>query len=106
MIVDAHHHLWDPARRAYAWMTGPAAALARRHDGDELRQIAEPLGVTATVAVQAAHAEDETLELLAEAARADGLVRAVVGWVDLAAPDVADRLAGLRDAPGGDRLAG
>jgi L-fuconolactonase len=30
----------------------------------------------------------------------------VVGWVDLTAPDAGDRLAALRDAPGGDRLVG
>ena len=30
----------------------------------------------------------------------------VVGWTDLAAPDVAERLAGLRARPGGERLVG
>jgi L-fuconolactonase len=23
VIVDAHHHLWDPAARTYPWLTGP-----------------------------------------------------------------------------------
>ena len=36
----------------------------------------------------------------------DGLIKGVVGWVDLTAPDVADRIAGLRAGPGGDRLVG
>ena len=30
----------------------------------------------------------------------------MVGWVDLTAPDVAERIAALREAPGGARLAG
>ena len=30
----------------------------------------------------------------------------MVGWVDLEAPDVADAIAGLRELPGGNRLAG
>jgi len=106
VIVDAHHHLWDPARRDYPWMTGPAAALRRRHGVAELRAVAEPAGVTATVAVQAAMTEDETVDLLAAAQRSGGLVAGVVGWVDLTAPDVPDRIAGLRAAPGGERLAG
>jgi L-fuconolactonase len=106
VIVDAHHHLWDPARRAYPWMTGPYAVLAERRDVAALRAVAAPAGVTATVAVQAAHDEDETRDLLAAAAASDGLVAGVVGWTDLAAPDVAERLAGLRAAPGGERLVG
>jgi L-fucono-1,5-lactonase len=96
-IVDAHHHLWDGA---YEWMTGPFAPLRRRFAYEDLRAVAEPLGVTATVAVQATGSEDETRALLAQP------VTAVVGWVDLTAPDVADRIAALRAAPGGERLAG
>lgn len=106
MIVDAHHHLWDPARRAYPWMTGAFAKLRQRRDVAALREVAEPEGVTATVAVQAAMTEEETLDLLAAAAGADGLVAGVVGWVDLTTPDVADRLSALRAAPGGHRLVG
>jgi L-fuconolactonase len=107
VIVDAHHHLWDPARRAYPWMTGPFAVLAERRDVAALRAVAAPVGVTATVAVQAAHDEDETRDLLlAAAAASDGLVAGVVGWTDLAAADVAERLAALRAAPGGERLVG
>jgi L-fuconolactonase len=97
MIVDAHHHLWDGA---YEWMTGAFAPLRRAYSIHDLRAVAEPLGVTATVAVQATGSEAETRALLAEP------VAAVVGWVDLTAPDVADRIAALREAPGGERLAG
>jgi L-fucono-1,5-lactonase len=105
-IVDAHHHLWDPARRDYPWMTGERCALRRRYGLGDLRAAASAAGVEATVLVQAATAEEETRELLALADGSDGLVRAVVGWVDLTAPDVADRLAALREAPGGHLLAG
>ena len=30
MIVDAHHHLWDPARADYPWLTDELAAIRRR----------------------------------------------------------------------------
>ena len=106
MIVDAHHHLWDPARRDYPWMTGDAAALRRPVGLGDLHATVEPLGVAATVAVQAASTEEETLELLALAAASGGLVAGVVGWVDLTAPDAGDRLAALRAEPGGERLVG
>ena len=60
MIVDAHHHLWDPARRDYPWMTGDADVLRRPFGLGDLRATVEPLDVGATVAVQAASTEEET----------------------------------------------
>ena len=105
MILDAHHHLWDPDRRAYPWMTGSFAALSRRRTAADLRAVAEPAGVGATVAVQAATTEEETAELLEVAAR-DPLLAGVVGWAPLEAPDVAERIAALRERPGGARLVG
>jgi L-fuconolactonase len=106
MIVDAHQHLWDPARHDYPWMEGADPALARRFDAHDLDAAAAPLGVTATVLVEAARTEAETVELLALAADPGTLVRAVVGWVDLTADDVEDRIAGLRAVPGGEYLVG
>ena len=87
-------------------MTGEAARLREPRVLDDLRAVTGPAGVSATVAVQAATTEAETTWLLALAAESDGLVAGVVGWVDLEAPDVAERLARLRAAPGGERLAG
>jgi L-fuconolactonase len=86
VIVDAHHHLWE---RPYDWMTGGYERLRRPFRVDDLRAATAGLGVGATVAVQADTSEQETRELLAAP------VTAVVGWVDLTAPDVADRLAAL-----------
>jgi L-fuconolactonase len=106
VIVDGHHHLWDPASREYAWMTGPYAGLRRAYTSDDLARQAVPLGVTATVAVQAATVEEETVELLALADDPRSPVAAVVGWVDLTAPDVQGRIAALRERPGGRRLVG
>jgi L-fuconolactonase len=48
----------------------------------------------------------ETVEFLATAAKSGGLIAGVVGWVDLTAPDLAERLAALRAGPGGERLVG
>jgi L-fuconolactonase len=106
VIVDAHHHLWDPAKRPYDWMVGDFSPLRRPQGVGDLAAVARPLGVTATVAVQAATAEDETAELLEQAAASGGFVAAVVGWVDLTAPDAGERIAALREGPGGERLAG
>jgi L-fuconolactonase len=87
-------------------MTGPAAPLRRRYDLDDLRALTGAAGVDRTVVVQTVSEEAETREFLATAEASDGLVAGVVGWVDLTADDVADRIDALRDAPGGSRLVG
>lgn len=104
MIVDAHHHLWDPSERAYPWMDDSVAPIRRRFDADDLRAALAGTDVTATIAVQAVHDPDETAWLLTQPSPVVG----VVGWVDLTAPDLVAQLAALVDLerPGGPRLVG
>ena len=103
--VDAHHHLWDPARRAYPWMDESVAAIRRPFDVEDLDAAAGPQGFGQTIVVQAVSSVEETEELLAVAA-ASGRVAGVVGWVDLADPEVAATLTALRARPGGEALVG
>jgi L-fuconolactonase len=106
VIVDAHHHLWDPARRRYPFLDDPALAPIRRpYATAELREVTGDL-VAGTVLVQTVSDRAETEEFLATAAASDGLIRGVVGWVDLTAGDVAEQLGKLRAGPGGERLVG
>jgi L-fuconolactonase len=108
MIVDAHHHVWDPAARRHAWLDG-LPALRRRFGLDDFRLAAAPQGVTASVLVQVLADCAETEEFLALAAAGPAgpvTVAGVVGWVDLCHPGVADEIARLRHRPGGGRLVG
>ena len=107
MIIDAHHHLWDPADRPYPWMDDSVAPIRRRFDVDDLRAATRSTDVTRTIVVQAVHDPGETAWLLEQPEPVAG----VVGWVDLTAPDVVDRIAALiagscRDRPASSRLAG
>ena len=96
MRVDAHHHVWTLARGDYAWLT-PDLPIHRDYSLADLRPL---LGdITATVLVQAAPTEAETRFLLATARASGGLVQAVVGWTDLAAPDAPARIAALAAEP-------
>ena len=104
--VDAHHHVWDLAARDQPWITGPAMGPIRRSFGlDDLGPEAAAAGVTATVVVQTLPDVTETEELL-DLAAATPLVAGVVGYVDLAAPDVGEQLDQLRERPSGAWLAG
>jgi L-fuconolactonase len=105
-IVDAHHHLWDLSARDQDWITGPALAPLRRDFLlDEYQHLAAGNGIAASIVVQTVTVPAETPELLTLAAASD-LIAGVVGWTDLTAPDVADKIAALTEMPGGEKLVG
>lgn len=106
MIIDAHQHFWDLETGNYDWMTGAAMAPIRRNFGpDDLQPLIAEAGVDRTIIVQCRHDLQETRDFLAIAAKYDFVV-GVVGWVDLQATDVAEKIAALRALPGGDHLVG
>jgi L-fuconolactonase len=105
-IIDAHHHVWDLGVRDQGWIDGPALAPLRRDflPGD-YQSVANANGVAASIVVQTVTVPGETPELLALAGASD-LIAGVVGWTDLTAPDIADRIAALKEQPGGGKLVG
>lgn len=105
MIVDAHHHVWDPTTADYPWLTDELAVIRRRFTPDDLAPELAAAGVDATVLVQTRSSQAETAEFLALAARTP-FIRGVVGWVDLTDPSVPEAIATLRAGLGGDRLVG
>jgi L-fuconolactonase len=95
MIIDSHHHFWDPTRREYPWLAGDALTPIRRPFGPgDLRPLLEDNGVDQTILVQTISSVDETREFLETAATSD-FVAGVVGWVDLTSPAVDQVLASL-----------
>ncbi|MEV4658651.1 amidohydrolase family protein [Micromonospora sp. NPDC049301] len=99
MIVDAHHHLWNPDARAYPWLSDDALAPIRRPYGVADLRAATGGRVAATVLVQTVPSLDETEEFLATARDSGGFVAGVVGWLDLTRPDAGDEADRLRSGP-------
>ena len=82
MIIDAHHHFWNPARGDYFWMVGDAMApIAKPIGPKELAPHLAAAGIAKTVLVQAAPTVAETEYLLGLADATDHVAK-VVGWVD------------------------
>ena len=104
MIVDAHHHVWDPAARRHAWLDG-LPALNRAFGLADFERASEPERITASVLVQVLASTAETEEFLALAA-GTGPIAGVVGWTELTSPAVGDEIARLLTLPGGGRLVG
>jgi len=90
-VIDAHHHLWKLSRADYGWIgegRNPAVASIE-HDYlvDDYQSLAAANGIIGSIAVQAAPTVDETRWLLEQANISGGLIRGVVGWIDMARPD-------------------
>ena len=81
MKIDAHHHLWNPARGDYDWMPADNETLARPYDPSDYLAVAEAAGIECSVLVQAAATTHET-EYMLGLADATPLIGAVVGWID------------------------
>jgi L-fuconolactonase len=104
MRIDAHQHVWDLAIRPQPW-TEPFPILARSYDLDDLRPALDACEIDGTIVVQTVTVKDETPELLA-LAEVDPRVLGVVGWVDLSAADVMERLQSLGAGSCGKNLVG
>jgi L-fuconolactonase len=104
-VIDAHQHVWDPARAAYPWLTGDYAPIRRRFGPEDLAPALAAAGVDRTILVQTRSSLEETREFLATA-QATPFIAGVVGWVDLTDPGVAVAIAELRAGPGGGHLVG
>lgn len=102
--IDAHHHVWDLDVRPQGWTTA-FPEIDRTFTIGQLEPQLVAARVSGTVLVETINVAAETAELLALAATTP-VVRGVVGWVDLTAPDVSERIAELTSSPGGEHLVG
>ncbi len=97
--IDAHHHVWRIDRGDYGWLTPDSGAIYRDFTLADLWPLLADAGIVGTVLVQAAPTVAETQFLLGVAHHSDGIVRGVVGWVDMAARDAVETLAALARDP-------
>jgi len=91
MRIDAHQHFWRYDAARHTWITPEMSLLRRDWMPEHLRPELSAAGIDATIAVQADSSEQETHFLL-DLARNNSEIAGVVGWVDLAAANITDRL--------------
>lgn len=94
MLIDSHQHFWryDPVRDS--WITDAMAVLKRDFLPEELIQQMRTIGIERCIAVQTDQSEAETRFLL-DLAETYLEIGGVVGWVDLRADEIVERLENL-----------
>lgn len=91
MKIDSHQHFWifDPVRDS--WIDEPMAAIQRDFMPADLKPVLDQNGIDGCIAVQADQSEQQT-EFLLGLAEANDFIKGVVGWVDLQAQNIGERL--------------
>ena len=91
MRIDSHQHFWkfDPVR--HAWIDSSMQNIAKDFLPKDLKPLLETNLMDGCIAVQADQSETETQFLLG-LAEENSFIKGVVGWVDLSAEDLSQRL--------------
>ncbi len=89
--IDAHQHFWNLQRFEYPWLTPDLPTLYRNFEPDDLAPELTSNDISGTIVVQATHSEAETAWFLA-LAEANPFIKGVVGWLDLTAYNLEERL--------------
>ena len=91
MRIDAHQHFWRYSPETHGWITDDMSKIRRDFLPVDLDPELAANDVWGTVAVQAEQSEQET-GFLVELADSTNTILGVVGWVDLRAHDLCQRL--------------
>ena len=89
--IDAHQHCWqfDPVRDN--WITEDMSVIRRDFMPADLQPLLERNEIDGTVLVQTCQAESDN-QFMLHLANDNDCLRGVVGWVNLQALNVVDRL--------------
>ena len=91
MTIDAHVHFWKYDRTKLDWIDNNMKVLKQDYLPSMLASTLSRNEIDGVVAVQAESSEVETL-FLVELAKSNPLILGVVGWVDLLAGNLEERL--------------
>ena len=91
MRIDAHQHFWkfDPARDN--WITDEMSVIQKDFLPEDLQPLLQANGFDGCVAVEAHQSEEQT-NFLVGLADQFPFIKGVVGWVDLQAENIRERL--------------
>ena len=91
IAVDSHQHFWNYSPQRHLWMGEEMKLLKRDYLPADLLPLLKQNSIEGCVAVQASQTEEENIFLLTLAGQHD-FIKGVVGWVDLRANQVEERL--------------
>ena len=91
MVIDSHQHFWQYHPIKDAWITDNMKVIQQDFMPNDLKKELVKNKIDGCVAVQADQSENETHFLVDQASNND-FIKGVVGWVDLCADNIEERL--------------
>ena len=89
--IDSHQHFWKYNPQKHDWITDDMKVIQRDFLPSDLRPILQQNNIEGCISVQADQTEAET-DFLLELAENHDFIKGVVGWVDLRADNIYERL--------------
>ncbi len=96
--IDAHQHFWKYNPAVHDWITDEMSVIRKDFLPQDLLLILQQNKIDGCIAVQADQSEKETNFLIGLADK-NNFIKAVVGWVDLRAKDIEERLIHYKQFP-------
>ena len=89
--IDSHQHFWQYNPQKHGWITDDMKVIQRDFLPSDLLPILQKNNIDGCISVQADQTEDET-DFLLELSNNHDFIRGIVGWVDLRANNIFERL--------------
>jgi L-fuconolactonase len=95
--IDAHVHFWDYDPVRNSWITDEMAVLKKDFLPADIQPLLEENSMDGCVLVQVNQSETENNFFL-KLASENQFIKAIVGWVDLSAANISERLSSYKDS--------
>ncbi|MBO9573754.1 MAG: amidohydrolase, partial [Chitinophagaceae bacterium] len=82
MVIDSHVHFWKYERTSYGWIDKSMKTLQKDYLPADIKLTLERNNIDGCIAVQSIPSLVET-RFLAELAKTNTFIKAVIGWADL-----------------------
>ena len=90
-VIDSHQHFWKYNPERHSWISEEMAAIQKDFLPDNLKDVLLKNKVYGCITVQVDQNEEETNWMLS-LAEGHPFIKGIVGWVDLQAPNIIERL--------------
>lgn len=98
LTIDAHQHFWKYHPDLHAWIDDSMKVIRQDFMPGDLQPVLLENNINGCITVQAVQTETETSFLVA-CANENNFIKGVVGWVDLRAKNISDRLTYYKQFP-------
>jgi L-fuconolactonase len=89
--IDSHQHFWKYDSTEHGWINKDMSAIKHDFLPGDIYPVLQANNISGCIAIQVSQHEEENVSLL-NLANHNSFIKGIVGWIDLQAADIEDRL--------------